>query len=107
MLFGVPEYNLSIAGTLKNAYDWVSRDGPNKDCPLIKKPVAMASMAGGMGGTNAQAHFRQSLGFRTKLVFEPSEEHKLTVNRFIPGVLDKDGNLVSEDVAIKIRGFLD
>ena len=34
ILYGVPEYNYSIASPLKNAYDWLSRDDANKYCPV-------------------------------------------------------------------------
>ena len=64
ILFGVPEYNYSIASPLKNAYDWLSRDDKNKYCPVTKKLGAMVSSGGGMGGGRAQEHFRQSVSFR-------------------------------------------
>lgn len=37
ILFGVPEYNYSIASPMKNAYDWLSRDDKNKYCPVTNK----------------------------------------------------------------------
>jgi chromate reductase len=62
VVFGVPEYNYSIPGGLKNALDWVSR--PPQDSPLRGKPIGMIGAASGMSGTiRAQAHLRQMLLF--------------------------------------------
>jgi chromate reductase len=60
VVFGVPEYNYSIPGGLKNALDWLSR--PPASSPLRGKPVGMVGAAAGMSGTiRAQAHLRQML----------------------------------------------
>jgi chromate reductase, NAD(P)H dehydrogenase (quinone) len=62
VVFGVPEYNYSIPGGLKNALDWVSRPPPLS--PLRGKPCALVGAASGMSGTiRAQAHLRQMLLF--------------------------------------------
>jgi chromate reductase len=62
VVFGVPEYNYSIPGGLKNALDWVSR--PPQHSPLQGKPVGMVGAATGMSGTiRAQTHLRQMLVF--------------------------------------------
>jgi chromate reductase, NAD(P)H dehydrogenase (quinone) len=58
VVFGVPEYNYSIPGGLKNALDWVSR--PPAHSPMRGKPVALVGAATGMSGTiRAQTHMRQ------------------------------------------------
>ncbi len=60
VVFGVPEYNYSIPGGLKNALDWVSR--PPQHSPLVRKPVGMVGAATGMSGTiRAQSHLRQMM----------------------------------------------
>jgi len=60
VVFGVPEYNYSIPGGLKNALDWISR--PPSQSPLRGKPVAMVGAASGMSGTiRAQTHLRNIL----------------------------------------------
>jgi len=60
VVFGVPEYNYSIPGGLKNALDWISRPPPQS--PLRGKPVAMVGAASGMSGTiRAQTHLRNIL----------------------------------------------
>jgi chromate reductase len=62
VVFGVPEYNYSIPGGLKNALDWVSR--PPEHSPMRGKPVGMVGAATGMSGTiRAQTHLRQMLLF--------------------------------------------
>ena len=61
-MFGVPEYNYSIPGGLKNALDWISR--PPDRSPLRGKPVGIVGAASGMSGTiRAQTHLRQMLLF--------------------------------------------
>jgi chromate reductase, NAD(P)H dehydrogenase (quinone) len=60
VIFGVPEYNYSIPGGLKNALDWVSR--PPASSPMRGKPVGLVGAATGMSGTiRAQLHLRQML----------------------------------------------
>jgi chromate reductase len=62
VVFGVPEYNYSIPGGLKNALDWVSR--PPVSSPMRRKPIGMVGAATGMSGTiRAQAHLRQMMLF--------------------------------------------
>ena len=60
VVFGIPEYNYSIPGGLKNALDWLSR--PPATSPMRGKPMAIVGAASGMGGTiRAQVHMRQML----------------------------------------------
>jgi chromate reductase len=62
VVFGVPEYNYSIPGGLKNALDWVSR--PPHSSPMRRKPIGMVGAATGMSGTiRAQTHLRQMMLF--------------------------------------------
>ena len=59
VLFVTPEYNFSMAGPMKNAIDWISRD-PAK--PFLGKACAMMGASRGILGTaRAQFHLRQSL----------------------------------------------
>jgi chromate reductase len=61
VLVATPEYNHSIPGQLKNAFDWISR--PRADSPLIGKPVAVIGASTGMfGAVWAQAEARKVLG---------------------------------------------
>ena len=81
VLYGVPEYNFSIASSMKNAYDWVSREYPNDPCPVTEKIGAVVSSAGGKGGERAQVHFMQSVSFR-KVKMMPLERAKIQVFRW-------------------------
>jgi chromate reductase len=58
VLVASPEYNFSIPGGLKNAFDWLSR----KDQPFTDKPMAiMGAAAGAVGTARSQYHLRQSM----------------------------------------------
>lgn len=62
VILAVPEHNYSFSGVMKNALDWVSR--PLSECPLTNKPVILQSASTGMmGGSRAQYHLRQVLGY--------------------------------------------
>ena len=52
--FATPEYNGFTSAALKNAIDWLSRDGPEGVSPLKGKPMAIVSAGGGGGGIRAQ-----------------------------------------------------
>lgn len=59
LLFVTPEYNFSMAGPMKNAVDWISRD-PAK--AFAGRPAAMMGASRGVLGTaRAQYHLRQSM----------------------------------------------
>ncbi len=61
VLIATPEYNHSIPGQLKNAFDWVSR--PVVTNPMRNKPVAViGTSTGAFGGVWAQAELRKVLG---------------------------------------------
>lgn len=52
-----PEYNYSIPGALKNAFDWLSRFTPQ---PFSGKPIAIQTASPGiLGGARAQYQLRQ------------------------------------------------
>ena len=54
-----PEYNFTIPGGLKNAFDWLSR---MKEQPFINKPIAVQSASGGpVGGARMQYDFRKMM----------------------------------------------
>lgn len=71
VLIVTPEYNWTIPGALKNAFDWVSR---TKDQPFKDKPVALQSASGGpLGGSRMQYHMRQSLTYLNVFMFGTPE----------------------------------
>jgi chromate reductase len=62
VLVATPEYNGSIPGALKNAFDWASRPAPAEG-PLWGKPVAVVSAStGSFGAIWAQAELNKVLG---------------------------------------------
>jgi chromate reductase len=66
-----PEYNYSIPGVLKNAFDWLSRLA---DTPFAGKPVSiMTGSPGPIAGARAQYHLRQVMVFLDALVFNKPE----------------------------------
>lgn len=59
-LISTPEYNYSIPGFLKNAFDWLSRQ--NVGTPLATKPVAIMGATPSLFGTSrAQINLRELL----------------------------------------------
>lgn len=66
-----PEYNYSVPGGLKNAFDWLSR---LPDQPFAGRAVAIQSAAASMGGgMRAQYHLRQVMVFLDALVLNKPE----------------------------------
>jgi len=58
VLLASPEYNFSMPGGLKNAFDWLSRE----EQPFTHKPMAiMGASAGPVGTARSQYHWRQSM----------------------------------------------
>lgn len=106
ILFGVPEYNYSIASPMKNAYDWLSRDDKNKYCPVTNKLGAFVSSGASRGGGNAQDHFRQSVIFRKLQILKPSNEAEFLVKRFSGKFFDDNGNLIDESTKKRVPLFL-
>src|ERR1700733_11614302 len=61
VLISTPEYNSSMPGVLKNAFDWLSR--PLIESPLRNKPAAVIGASTGMfGAVWSQAETRKVLG---------------------------------------------
>jgi chromate reductase, NAD(P)H dehydrogenase (quinone) len=100
VVFGVPEYNYSIPGGLKNALDWASR--PPASSPLRGKPVGMIGAASGMSGTiRAQAHLRQILLYSdTPVLAQPEVLIPRAHERFAA-----DGQLTDEPTRALLSQF--
>jgi chromate reductase, NAD(P)H dehydrogenase (quinone) len=61
ILVATPEYNASIPGVLKNAFDWVSR--PLAENPIRRKPVAViGASTSAFGAVWAQRELKKVLG---------------------------------------------
>jgi chromate reductase len=66
-----PEYNWTIPGGLKNAFDWLSR---MKDQPFKDKPVALQSASQGpLGGGRMQYHLRMCMTYMGCFLFGTPE----------------------------------
>jgi chromate reductase len=100
VVFGVPEYNYSIPGGLKNALDWVSR--PPQSSPMRGKPVGIVGAATGMSGTiRAQAHLRQMMLFSDSPVLsQPEVLIPRAHERF-----DADGRLTEPTTRLLLERF--
>jgi chromate reductase len=92
-----PEYNFSIPGGLKNAFDWISR---LKDQPFQGKPVALQSASPSpLGGGRVQYHLRQLMVFLDALVLNKPEI-------FVSDVANKIDEENAEITDEKTRNFL-
>lgn len=71
VLIITPEYNFTIPGTLKNAFDWVSR---LKDQPFVGKPIAIQSASQGpVGGARVQYDIRKMMAYLDAIVLNKPE----------------------------------
>jgi chromate reductase len=92
VLVATPEYNSSVPGHLKNAFDWVSR--PFATNALRFKPVAVVGAStGAFGAVWAQAELRKVLATIGARVVEGDVALGHAPERF-----DASGRLVDEDV---------
>jgi chromate reductase len=100
ILWVTPEYNYSIPGILKNAFDWLSRPpGP----PLARKPCAIMSASQSlMGGVRAQYHLRQMLVFTDTLPVNKPEVLVMTAQQ----KFDANLKLTDETTKTLIRQLL-
>jgi len=101
ILFGSPEYNRSMSGTLKNAIDVGSR--PYGKSVFSKKPAAVFSSSPGLtGGFGSNHHVRQSCVFLDMPVMQQPEAYWGTINDDKIGM---DGTLHDEMLAKFVTGF--
>jgi len=92
VLVATPEYNASVPGVLKNAFDWVSR--PHATNTLRGKPVAVVGASTGMfGAVWAQAETRKVLQTIGARVLDRELPVSEADERF-----DADGRLDDEDL---------
>ncbi len=91
LVIATPEYNYSVPGGLKNAFDWASR--PAGKSPLNRKPAAIMGASTGISGTiRAQLALRQSFLFTdTFALLQPEVLIPKCADRF-----DSNGNLTDQ-----------
>jgi chromate reductase len=100
ILVATPEYNHSIPGQLKNAFDWLSR--PLASTPLRNKPVAVVGASTGLfGAVWAQAEARKVLAAIGARVID----RELPVGMADDAFTD-DGALADEDLSLALAGIL-
>ena len=101
VLFGSPEYNRSMSGTMKNAIDVGSR--PYGKSVFSKKPAAIFSGSPGMtGGFGSNHHLRQSCVFLDMPVMQQPEAYWGLLN---DDKLGPDGTVHDEMLAKLVTGF--
>lgn len=90
LLIVSPEYNYSIPGPLKNAFDWASR---GKDSPLRNKPVALIGASTSfVGSARMQVHFLSLfLYMDMKPVYQPEVLVSKAEDKF-----SKEGDLTDD-----------
>jgi len=100
VLVSTPEYNHSIPGQLKNAFDWLSR--PLASSPLRNKPVAVVGASTGLfGAVWAQAEARKVLAAIGARVIDRELPVGMADDAFA-----QDGSLVDEDLSLALAGIL-
>jgi chromate reductase len=100
VLVATPEYNHSIPGQLKNAFDWLSR--PLASSPLRGKPVAVVGVSTGLfGAVWAQAEARKVLAAIGARVIDRELPVGMADDAFLA-----DGSLADEDLGLALAGIL-
>ena len=67
LMIATPEYNASVPGPLKNAFDWVSRVKPYR---LLDKPLLLLGASSGRGGAlQGMAALRITLNFQGAVIY--------------------------------------
>lgn len=99
VIIATPEYNFSIPGVLKNATDWLSRDGN----PFKWKRVGVMGASGGPIGTaRSQYHLRQNLqGLEAIVMPKPEVFVTNSASKF-----DEKGDLNDEPTRKAIENWL-
>jgi chromate reductase len=100
VLVATPEYNHSIPGQLKNAFDWLSR--PLADSPLRNKPAVVVGASTGLfGAVWAQAEARKVLAAIGARVVDRELPVGLADDAF-----ELDGSLADPDLSLALAGIL-
>lgn len=100
LVLATPEYNYSVSGVLKNAWDWLSRA---PDPPIDEKPLAILGAGGRSGTLRAQLHMRQiALHNQLRVVLSPQ-----VMVRIGDGSFDDTPELVSDRHRDQIRRLME
>src|SRR5688572_8658987 len=102
LLIVTPEYNRSIPGGLKNAFDWASR--PDDDNSLKNKPSAtIGASTGGIGTAIAQQDLRGLLAHGKSPQMNAPEAYI----HFKPGLITEDGEVTVAATEKFLRDYID
>lgn len=108
-IFATPEYNAAIPAVLKNAIDWLSRDGPEGALPLYGKPYGVVSAAGRSGGRRAQANLAAVLADSAMVLVGDAVSVNLWDGK--KRFSSKSGNLtdtsIREDIRVLVKALLE
>jgi chromate reductase len=104
VIITTPEYNWTIPGGLKNAFDWVSR---MKEQPFKGKPVALQSASQGpLGGARMQYHLRMCMTYLSCDIFGlPEVFVMMAQNKFDKDTLKLTDEATRKIVATQLVGF--
>lgn len=102
LLIVTPEYNRSIPGGLKNAFDWASR--PDDQNSLDGKPSAtIGTSPGGIGTAVAQQHLRGLLAHGKS----PQMNAPEAFIQFKPGLITEDGQVTVASTEKFLRTYIE
>jgi chromate reductase len=100
ILFISPEYNYSVPGLVKNAFDWASR--PPSGAPIARKPAGVLGASNGRSGTmRMQLHMRQILPALNMPVMPKPEVFIMNA----ADVFDESGYLHDERIRKQLTTF--
>ena len=100
MIFATPEYNGSVSGVLKNAFDWLSRDWSKNGgttAPVAGKKIGIISAS---YVSRKQIADVRRMGGYSKCQY-PTEDYY--VNLGTKGVFNEKGEFVSEEEKKKLQ----
>lgn len=99
IIIATPEYNRSVPGPLKNAFDWVSRLKPYR---FTDKPVLLlGASSGGTGAVDGIAALRNTLDYQGGVIFPDVFSLKHARNAF-----DADGGFVDPTLNDKLARLI-
>ncbi|QOY63780.1 NAD(P)H-dependent oxidoreductase [Lysobacter sp. H21R4] len=101
ILIVTPEYNRSVPGGLKNAFDWASRPWGTNSFAGIPSAVVGASI-GAIGTAVCQQHLRSILGF----LDSPQMNSPEAYIHFKDGMINDAGEIANESTAKFLGNYL-
>jgi FMN reductase len=91
-----PEYHGTMSGVMKNSLDWLSFD------QTTGKVFGFISTLGGQANTTTLNHMR----IVARWIHGVSIPEQLVIAK-VKSVFDEDGNIIDEEIDIRIQKFVD